>query len=78
MIGNCAMTPADCIRLAAAEHDVPEARLVGPYKRPRAVAMARATAVKLGLANGFTRADMARALGVDWGSVNYLARKVWA
>ena len=30
------MTPADCIRMAAAEHGVPEARLVGPYKRPRA------------------------------------------
>ena len=71
------MTPADCIRLAAAEHDVPEARLVGPYKRPRHVAIARATAVKLGLAHGFTRADMARALGVDWSSVHYLARRVW-
>ena len=39
------MTPTDCIRIAAAEHDVPEARLVGPYKRPRAIAMARALGV---------------------------------
>ena len=71
------MTPTDCIRIAAAEHDVPEARLVGPYKRPRAIAMARATAVRLGLSHGFTRADMALALGVDWSSVHYLARRVW-
>ena len=71
------MTPADCIRLAADQHALPPDRLVGPYKRPRHVAMARATAVRLGLAHGFTRADMARALGGDWSSVHYLARKVW-
>jgi hypothetical protein len=71
------MTPADCIRLAAERHGLPAPRLVGTGKKARHVAQARAAAVRLALAHGFTRADMARALGLDWTSVHYLARRVW-
>lgn len=71
------MTPEECIGVASARHGITAASMRGRGKRARHISRARSAAVRFGLALGFTRADMARALGVDWSSVHYLARRVW-
>jgi len=69
------MSARVCVIIAAAEHGLPVASLMGPYKRCGVICEARAAAVRLGLSHGYTRADMARALGLDWSSVHALAKR---
>lgn len=71
------MTADECVGIAAARHGITAGQMRGRGKRARHVSRARATAVRMALSLGITRADMARALGVDWSSVQHLARRRW-
>ena len=67
--------PAVFVRAAAGLHGLAVASLMGPYKASGAICDARAEAVAMGLEAGYSRADMARALGLDWSSVHALAKR---
>jgi hypothetical protein len=67
--------PAVFVRAAAGLHGFLVASLMGPYKASGAICDARADAVAMGLDAGYSRAEMARALGLDWASVDALAKR---
>jgi hypothetical protein len=75
MTGPNRIDPAVFVRAAAGLHGFPIASLMGPYKASGAICDARADAVRMGLDAGYSRADMARALGLDWSSVHALAKR---
>lgn len=70
------MTPEASITLAAKLYDLAPEDLVGRGRRSYTVTEARASAVRIGMRGGASKADMARALGIDWSSVHSLARRV--
>jgi hypothetical protein len=69
------INPAVFIRAAAGLHGLQPVSLMGPYKASGAICEARADAVRMGLDAGYSRAEMARALGLDWASVHALAKR---
>jgi hypothetical protein len=69
------INPAVFVRAAAGLHGLQPASLMGPYKASGAICEARADAVRMGLEAGYSRAEMARALGLDWASVDALGRR---
>lgn len=58
---------------AAARHAVATSAMIGPGKRSATVSAARQRFVAQALASGYSKADIARALSIDWTSVHALA-----
>jgi len=70
------INPALFIRAAAGLYGLPVDAVLGPSRRVcRAQHLARSDAVRMGLDAGYSRADMARALGLDWASVDALGKR---
>jgi len=63
----------EVLKAAAASHDVSVSEIISP-SRSRSVVAARRAAWRILVSRGWSRADIARAFGVDWSSVHHAVK----